>query len=267
MIDIHTHILAGVDDGASEVNVTVAMLEMAHKDGIQAVIATPHANQQYRFDPYYNKAEIRRVRIFCPDAPSVHLGCELNLTPENIHSAMNDPYNYTLNGKDCLLVELPEQFTPLTMHSSLQLLIEAGFRIIIAHPERNGYIQRHPNYAADLVSLGCFMQLTASSLFVSFGKRAEEIAEHLINRRLAHFVASDAHGVDNRRPLLKRAYEHVANNYCEATANLLFLQNPLAVIEGSSISPINQPSRSRISRFFLGTHYCPRREGAHKLVK
>ncbi len=259
MIDIHTHILAGVDDGASEINVTTAMLAMAHKDGIQAVIATPHANQQYRFDPNYNKAEIRRVRIFCPDAPRLHLGCELNLTPENLHAALKDPSNYTLNGKDCLLVELPEQFTPQTIDFSLQLLIEAGLRPIIAHPERNGYIQRHPSYPADLVSYGCFMQLTASSIFGSFGRRAEEIAEFLMNERLAHFVASDAHGVDNRRPLLKKAYERVAKTYGGVTANLLFVQNPLAVIEGSLISPINQPSRSRISRFFLGTYQAGRR--------
>ena len=252
MIDIHTHILPGVDDGASEVNVTAAMLAMAQCDGIQAIIATPHANQQYSFDPFHNQAELRRVRTLCPVAPNLHLGCELNITPENLHAAMNDPSGYTLNGKDCLLVELPESFTPQAIDFSLQLLIEAGFRPIIAHPERNGYIQRHPKYAKDIVSLGCFMQLTASSLFGSFGKRAEEIAELLLNGRMAHFVASDAHGVDNRRPLLKRAYERIAKNYGEATASLLLLENPLAVIDGTSISQISQSRRSKFSLFFFG---------------
>ena len=252
MIDIHTHILAGVDDGASELKITTAMLAMADADGIQAIIATPHANQQYEFDPYLNQAELQRVRSLCPDAPRLYLGCELNLTPENLHAAMDYPSNYTLNGKDCLLVELPENFTPQSIDFSLQLLIEAGFRPIIAHPERNGYIQRHPKYATGIVSLGCFMQLTASSLFGSFGKQAQEMADQLMKGRLAHFIASDAHGVDGRRPLLKKAYERIAINYGEVTANLLFLENPLATIEGSLISTMNQSSRSRISRFFFG---------------
>jgi protein-tyrosine phosphatase len=180
----------------------------------------------------------------------VYLGCELHLTPENLHAALDDPTTFTLNGKHCLLVELPDSIVPHVVDSSLRILVDSGLVPIIAHAERNLYIQRHLPYASHLVSFGCFLQLTASSFFGAFGSGAAQATEHLIAHRMAHFVASDAHGFEQRRPLLAGACRHVERKFGEAAARLLFLDNPRAAIEGSPISSISQPRRSALARFF-----------------
>jgi protein-tyrosine phosphatase len=252
MIDIHTHVLAGVDDGPSGIEVTSAMLAMAAADGITEIVATPHANLEFRFDALSCQAELRCVRARCFEAPSLYLGCEVHLTPENLHAALYDPGRFTLNGKDCLLVELPDIITPQAVDPSLRILVESGLRPIIAHAERNLYIQRHLTYASHLVSLGCSLQLTASSFFGAFGTAAEQTARYIMTQRIGHFVASDAHGLDQRRPLLSKAYAHVSGNYGEATARLLFFDNPGAAIAGAPISTMSPSRCSRLASFFMG---------------
>jgi len=250
MIDIHAHILPGVDDGSITIEVTETMLAMAAADGITEIVATPHANLEYRFDVLRCREKLNRVRAWCSKAPHLYLGCELHLTPENLHAALEDPTTFTLNGKDCLLIELPDSIIPHVVDSSLRILVDCGLVPIIAHAERNPYIQRHLPYASHLVSLGCFLQLTASSFFGAFGSGAAQTTEHLIRQRMAHFVASDAHGIDRRRPLLAKAYRHVEMKFGEAAARLLFLDNPRAAIEGLPISSISQPRGSALARFF-----------------
>ena len=236
MIDLHTHILPGVDDGASRMEVTEAMLALAFADGITHIVATPHANQEYRFDAFRCRKEIARIRASCFNVPHIYLGCELNLTPENLHAAIEDPVMFTLNGNGRLLVELPDHIIPQVIDSSLRILTESGLVPIIAHAERNQYIQKHIAYASHLASLGCVLQVTASSFFGSFGVKAVQTAAHLMRQRIVHFIASDAHGSDQRRPLLAKAYRYVEQTFGEANAQLLFLRNPKAAIEGSRIS-------------------------------
>ncbi len=261
MTDIHTHILAGVDDGASDFETTAAMLSMAAADGVTDMVATPHSNLQFQFDRLNCQAKLSRIRESCGESPRLHLGCEMHLTPENLHSALNNPSALTLNGKDCILVELPDNITRHAVDPSLQMLIESGLRPIIAHAERNLYIQRHLAYAAHLVASGCFLQITASSFFGSFGDAAQQVAEHLMTRRIAHVVASDAHGIGQRRPLLARAREHVVENFGEASARLLFHDNPQAAIHGARISTMRQSRSSRIALFFLGRGAADATEG------
>jgi protein-tyrosine phosphatase len=249
MIDIHTHILPGVDDGAPDFEISAAMLAMASADGIREIVATPHANLEFGFDSLRCREELHRLRTECPDAPRLYLGCEMHLTPENLQSALNDPPAFTLNRGDCLLVELPDIITPGAIDLSLQMLSEAGLRPIIAHAERNVYIQRHPDYASHLVSQGYFLQVTASSFFGSFGATAQQLASQLMAQKLAHVIASDAHGIEQRRPLLAKAYEHVSDTFDEATARLLFQENPCAAIHSAPISAM-KPSRSRLGFFF-----------------
>ena len=252
MTDIHAHFLTGVDDGASDFGVTTAMLAMAAADGITEMVATPHANLQFQFDRPRCQAELSRIRAGGPEVPRLHLGCEMHLTPENLHSALHDPYALTLNGKDCILVELPDVITRHAVDPSLRMLVESGLRPIIAHAERNLYIQRHLDYAAHLVVSGCFLQITASSFFGAFGSGAQQAAGHFMTHGIAHVVASDAHGVDRRRPLLAKAREYVAGNFGEESAQLLFHENPQSAIHGAQIATMRPSRSSRLAFFFLG---------------
>jgi Capsular polysaccharide biosynthesis protein len=249
MMDIHTHILPGVDDGAGTIEVTSAMLAIALNDGITDMVATPHADLRYKFDFDHCRQELARVRSFCPQAPRLHLGCELHLTPENLDQAVRRPESFTLNGKGCVLLELADGLRPAAVDSAVHLLVEAGLRPIIAHPERNAYIQKNLSYAASLVAAGCYLQLTAQSLGGSFGHSAREASSHILKRQLAHFVASDAHGSEHRRPLLASAHADVSRHYGKAAAHMLFVDNPRAAISGSVIQTVLARRRSLFTFF------------------
>jgi protein-tyrosine phosphatase len=244
MIDIHTHVLPGVDDGPLSMEATAAMLSMAAKDGITDLVATPHADMRYRFDPDHCRNELSRVRAACPDSPRLSLGCELHLTPENLDAALRKPSRFTLNGGNYLLVELPDAIVPQGVESALRMLLESGLFPIIAHPERNAYIQKHLQYASRLVEFGCYLQITAQSLNGSFGASADRIADQLLKDRLVHFVASDAHGFERRRPLLGAPYADVVHRCGKATAHALFHENPRAALASEQILPPQTPKKS-----------------------
>jgi protein-tyrosine phosphatase len=235
MTDLHTHVLPGIDDGAAGMEETAAMLSMAAADGTRAMVATPHCDFRYRFDPDSCRAELDRVRAACAGAPRLYLGCELQLSPENIERVLASPGRFTLNGGDCLLVELPDAASVGGIEPGLDAFLSAGLRPVIAHPERNSCVLKNPACAGRLVDLGCYLQITAQSFAGAFGPEAERLAGSLLRRQLVHFIASDGHGAGHRRPLLARAYNEIARNCGEASARLLFRDNPRAALEGAPI--------------------------------
>jgi protein-tyrosine phosphatase len=254
MMDIHTHILPGVDDGSPAMAVTAAMLAIAVADGITDIVATPHADLRYKFNFDRCRQELARVRSLCPNAPRLHLGCELHLTPENLEAAVREPSWFTLNGHGCVLLELADSIRPASVDSAVQILIDAGLRPIIAHPERNSHIQKNLSYAGTLVGLGCYLQLTAQSLGGSFGHPAEQASSHLLKRQLVHFVASDAHGSEHRRPLLASARADVAHRWGTAAAQTLFIDNPRAAITGAPIHHVLTAKRTIFTFFARPSH-------------
>jgi protein-tyrosine phosphatase len=254
MMDIHTHILPGVDDGAPSMDVTAAMLAIALTDGITDLVATPHADMRYKFDFDRCRQELARVRSLCPNAPRLHLGCELHLSPENLEGAVRDPSRFTLNGHGCVLLELDDSIRPAAVDSAVQVLMDSGLRPIIAHPERNPYIQKNLSYAGTLVGLGCYLQLTAQSLGGSFGHAAEQASSQLLKRQLVHFVASDAHGSEHRRPLLASARADVAHRWGNAAARTLFIDNPRAAVTGTPIHQVLTVKRTIFTFFARPSH-------------
>ncbi|HUS08570.1 MAG TPA: CpsB/CapC family capsule biosynthesis tyrosine phosphatase [Bryobacteraceae bacterium] len=259
MRDIHTHILPGIDDGAASIEAAAAMLQLAAEDGITDMVATPHWDARYRFDFDRCSRELARVRALCPAGPRLYLGCELHLTPENLEAALREPSRLTLNGNGYLLVELADCLQPPSVNAAMQILVECGLRPIVAHPERNLYIQKNLSYSASLVAAGCYLQLTAQSLAGSFGSAASRAAWELLRRQMAHFVASDAHGVDHRRPVLAKTYGEVARRCGQKAAQRLFIQNPQAAIAGEPIRHL-----SSLKRPFWGL-FCRTAEPPEKL--
>jgi protein-tyrosine phosphatase len=237
MIDIHAHILPGMDDGPQTLEESLAMLEVAASSGTTDIVATPHANLEYTFDPEVVDRKIAELRRVAPERIRVHRGCDFHLTYDNIQDALTRPAKYTVNGKNFLLVELSELLIAKTTDDIFARMQEAGITPVITHPERNVLLHQRLAQIERWVAGGCLVQITAQSLLGKFGKPARDYSEELLRRGLVHFVASDAHDARRRPPRLDQAFELVSRKFGPRRAERLFVLNPGAVIAGVPLEP------------------------------
>ena len=246
MIDIHHHLLPGLDDGARTLDVSLAMAEIAIADGITHIACTPHSSHRYFFDPEHNAtlfAELQdAVTTRFGDAITLGLGCDFHLMFDNIEDAQRHPTRYTINGHNYLLVEFPDSaISPNTPQTFYQLSL-SGMTPIITHPERNPILARQPERMAEWLKAGALIQVTASSLTGRFGPQAERSAHWLLDHRWVHFLATDAHDVESRPPRLRPAFDWVAEKYDPATAERLCIANPRAAFYGEALGPQPEPA-------------------------
>jgi protein-tyrosine phosphatase len=232
MVDIHCHILPGIDDGPGSFEVSLEMAEMAIADGITHVVATPHANSSHRYVPDLVNQLRAEIQTRVSDRLSILTGCDFHLSFENLKDAHAHPAKYTINQRNYLLVEFADYSIPPSMDQALHQLQLAGFHPIITHPERNPLIRAQPERLFRWLRQGCYAQITAGSFLGSFGVRAQEAAGSWLDQDVVHFVASDAHNVTSRPLRLKEAYDWVAARKGEEVARALFTENPLAAVEG-----------------------------------
>jgi protein-tyrosine phosphatase len=237
MIDIHCHPLPGIDDGAKSFEVAVGMCRVAAVDGISHLVATPHCNFEYSFDPALNRQLLGRLQETIGEKPQLLLGCDFQLSYDNIQRCVERAKDFTINQTSYLLVELPDQFIPDHMNRVYFDIQKAGLTPIISHPERNLAIRRRPELIPQWVSNGCLMQVTAMSFTGGFGSQARKFADRLFQNGLIHFFASDAHNLRERPPILSRCYRKVAKARGEEIADLLMRKNPEAVIHGRPLPP------------------------------
>ena len=255
MVDVHCHILPGVDDGPENLDHSMAMAEAAIADGITHVVATPHCSNEYPFD-FTRVLRLReQLQAELGDRLILATGCDFHLNPENLEALRAGSAPFCINQHNYLLVEFNEISIPPAMDDTLHGLQLQGIRPVITHPERNAILRRQPERLAKWVHLGCFVQVTAGSLTGTFGPRAEEDSLCWIARGLVHFVASDAHNT-KRRPLrLQPAYEVVAKQFGPEKAQALFLDNPLAAFEGRDLPHVpdvpDDSAKPRRKRFFF----------------
>lgn len=236
MIDIHSHIVYAVDDGARNLEESVAMLRMAAAHGTTDIVATPHANSAYPYDAPLIDARILELERACGGAPRVHRGCDFHLTPENVAAALSGPGKYSINGRGFLLAELPDFFLEAPVSQVLDRLLAAGVIPVITHPERNAVLQNRLDLLEDWVARGCLVQITALSLTGGFGRTAKTACERLLRRGLVHFVASDAHDCHHRPPELSRAQVFLERYYGDGFAATLLDGNPEAALRGSRVA-------------------------------
>jgi len=231
MVDIHSHIVWGLDDGASSIEDSLAMLGMAWRDGITDIVATPHANAQYQFHSALlrQRAEELAGR---EGTPVIHLGCEFHLDCDNISSLLDNPCSYTINAGPYLLLEFPHLHIGRHTESILRQLLDAGIVPIVAHPERNPVLQKDLDRLESWIELGCLAQVTARSITGGFGSSSNSAAFRLLGRGLVHVVATDAHDRQHRTPILSAAYQAVRARFGEDVAELLFTDNPRGIIQG-----------------------------------
>ncbi|MBV9303330.1 MAG: exopolysaccharide biosynthesis protein [Acidobacteriaceae bacterium] len=249
MIDIHSHVLPGVDDGARTLEESVEMLRLAAASGTTDIVATPHASPEFTFDSQRVRSFYRELSDKCKAFISLHLGCDFHLSYANLVDALRAPQKYTINQGKYLMVELPELVAFGSVREGLNQLIRAGITPIITHPERNMSLQHKRDELLRWVKDGCLVQVTAQSFLGRFGPAAKNSAEKLMNAELVHFIASDAHDCVDRTPDLSAAYKYISSKYSPERAELLFISNPFCVLHGEPVSS-NLPRESKISTLF-----------------
>src|SRR5271170_1694059 len=196
MIDIHHHLLWGLDDGASSVETSVAMARIAAEDGITHIACSPHANGTYAYQPRAIAEKISELQgILDRERIAVKLGhgCDFHMSYENIQEARLNPAKFSLNGLGYLLVEIPDYGISRGLTEIFYQLQLAGLTPILTHPERNPTLQSDESRVAEWLQRGVLVQVTAGSVLGRMGKRAERMAHELLENRWVHFLATDAH--------------------------------------------------------------------------
>ena len=246
MIDLHSHILPGVDDGAATLEASVEMARSAVADGIEAVAATPHVRRDYPTSPATMEERLAEVReaLAVEGVPLEVLGggeLDLELLGE---LADDDLRRFGLGGNPAvLLLEFPYHGWPLGIGDTVFGLRSRGFRPVIGHPERNPEVQARPERLAPFVETGALVQLTAASLDGRLGRTARATGLRLLELELAHLVASDAHAPSIRQIGMTAASEAVRD---PALARWLTVDVPGALVRGESIP--ERPERPRSGR-------------------
>ncbi|MGC2831666.1 MAG: CpsB/CapC family capsule biosynthesis tyrosine phosphatase [Candidatus Acidiferrum sp.] len=255
MVDVHCHILPGLDDGPDNIEVSLAMAESAIADGITHVVATPHSSNRYSFD-YVRVRELRdELQEKIGGRLNLATGCDFHLNPENLDALRADAPRFCINQHDYLLVEFNEYSIPPSMDKTLHEIQLLGLRPVITHPERNAILRLQTERLAKWVRLGCFIQVTAGSLAGVFGPGAQKDSWRWLGDGLVHIVASDAHNTRGRPLKLRPAFDLVNEQFGEEKARALFVENPMAAFEGRNLPHVPSLPDSiglpRRKRFFF----------------
>jgi protein-tyrosine phosphatase len=234
MIDIHCHILPGVDDGARDLREAAAMCRMAAADGCEAMVATPHQRRGEWWNDDRERLAVlaRKLQETVGPGFKVLLGGEVHVDSQLLVEVEQLPEGggiLPLAGSRWLLLEFGLSGTGAEAIHLIHELAVAGWRPIVAHPEFIPWLE--PDLVARLVALGAATQVTAMSVTGDFGRRPQADALVLVEAGLVHFVASDSHGTARRPPGLSRAYRTLADRWGEDLARRLAVDNPRAVIE------------------------------------
>lgn len=241
MVDIHYHLLFGLDDGPKTIEDSLEMAEASIGEGVTHIVCTPHANDHYVFQPQVNRERLEILNEHIGGRLTLGLGSDFHLSSENIEDLNRNRAKYTINSKQFLLVEFPDFVIPRAMTEALYRLVALGVVPIITHPERNPTLLASPDCMAEWLRCGCLVQITAGSLTGRFGKKAEWMSHLLLKKNWVHFIASDAHSMAGRPPAMATAYNVLKIRYGQDTADRLCVHNPRAAFFGEKIPVQPEP--------------------------
>ncbi len=261
MIDIHSHILPGIDDGVKTEDDAVEFARLAAGDGIETIVATPHCKEGFYFNDrpmVLREVEKLRARL---DREGVRIrlepGAEVHICPDLVQRVADGRAPTLMDNGRTLLLELSLSQYPVELENLVFELKLAGLEVVFAHPERIRFFQDDISRYEAVIHQGATGQITSGSVLGVFGTEIADFSEELLTKGLVHVLASDAHNVRGRSPLLGEAVEVAADWIGEARAQAMVRAAPQALLEGRTpeLPPV-ESSRRRgggfLSRLFGG---------------
>lgn len=235
MIDIHCHMLPGIDDGPATLEAALALAKACADDGITHAVLTPHVFPG-RFENRRSSIEqdfehFAEVLLASDITLDVSWAGEVRLTPEVLELLALDelPFLGHAAGHKNLLLEMPDGQIPLGSDRLVAHLLARGVRPILVHPERNRAVMERPERLREFIEQGCCAQVTAGSLVGQFGAKAQATARALLDMGLVHAVASDSHNLTGRQPRMREAATWLAAHYGAALAQELTMSGPASL--------------------------------------
>lgn len=241
MIDLHTHILPEVDDGAADMDEALRMTILAYETGTEYLVLTPHcgipgaARSNYWSKEMFERFRAYRQRVKDEGIPiRIGYGSEVYATPE-LPKLLEQGRLLPLAGSRYLLIEFDFEASPETIRRALDTVHRAGLVPVLAHPERYRMTMEYPGAIFDWVRSGCIIQMNRDSVTGHFGRTVEDCANMLLRSRLVHCVASDAHHADYRNPDMSDVERVLAKRCGSSYAHLLLKENPLRVVSNRKL--------------------------------
>ena len=239
MIDIHSHVLPMVDDGASSVEQALRMLVQAYEDGTDEIVLTPHLAYDYGFDNPSDKIKdlyedlkyiVNKERI-----PIVmHLGCEFLFSSLDTFTKYFDEITF-MNDTKYLLIEFYFDVDSEDILKAIDAVMEKGYIPIIAHPERYECVKITIDVVKEGIEKGALFQMNKGSLFGDYGRTARETVFDLLDKHYIHFAGSDAHNTSSRNTYMYEAYQLIKDIYGNEYAHRVFKNNPKKMLNNLDI--------------------------------
>lgn len=250
MIDIHSHILPGMDDGAQTLDESLEMAKLAVEDGIEKMVATPHLFRGNNL--HKNLGTINSLRNKLTEALEennidlqIFIGAEVHISHNLLDEIKQHRENLVINNSSYLIVEFPPDHIFSGVKQLFFDLMSEGLIPIIAHPERNSVFMRTPELLFDLVQMGGLCQVNSGSFAGLYGSRSQEAAIQFLKLNFVHFMGSDCHNTKASKPKISASVKAVASIIGEERAEALVKDNPLAVLDDKEIPELPEPKNLR----------------------
>jgi len=240
MIDLHCHLLPGIDDGPETLEQSLELCRLAVADGITQAIVTPHIHpgrwENTRLSIDAACQHLQQALDQCGIVLRLGFAAEVRLSDRIMQQVADDqiPFYGEVDGYRVMLLEFPHGHLVPGSQRLAQWLLDHGIRPLIAHPERNKQIMRDASQLRPFIDCGCWLQVTAGSLIGQFGEQSRLVAQQLLHNDMVTVLASDGHNNKARPPVLSRAFEYIARSYGNDRARHLMLDMPAAIIRSQS---------------------------------
>lgn len=238
IVDMHCHILPGLDDGAESWNETYQMLQIAYDEGIRVIVATPHHHEiRGMCTPVQYKKRLMQIRKIAQEISEkfyIIPGMEIYFTQDIIHKLENRQVR-TIGNSKYVLIEFSPGAEFRYMQQGLQQIQMKGYYPILAHAERYQCLVEHKEHVEYLVKMGIYLQINSETILGEGGRTAKRFVKELLKERYIHFVGTDAHSSKSRSPIMKKSADYVEKKYGKEYALDIFRRNSLSVLKNKII--------------------------------